>query len=598
MISVCCFLNLFVIWRMKDPADFRRIRWGDVYLQRQLYMDGRESNQGFSWERHRSCVRIVRSAKIDGRDFTVATYRGNNAEREWKEDVERYMDIRHESILQLYGTVRRRNMWATVFHCDFVPYEEFLKTYQHCAILTCYIRCCAFASVDGYLASLGYPEPDPDLLINSSNGRLSVDIKAKPLDFWFFSGLSATGKLRSCLRKTSAPSQKISLGIPRFFPLLPCIWGDIYCLGNDNSLEVVATLQPRHRPSDNINKSIFKQRSHFGVDMFNLGYRGTVISGGWRRCQNVRYTSYNTDLFTPWLSQANHIFGRLSVKSMKLGWSGKPSTTSLDGFLFLGPERDFVTGSGAVKWPPPERWWYWSLYPSGIMGRVCICGLREFHEASGFDPESQDTAVKLGEPLYELSSIRSHLLNAQSLVITTPWNFARDSGSGTKNSAASEAYWLDLDKCGVSFSSGQISEDVDTLTTEFNENGEFTGPASTSASFIPLVDPSICPPFDYSMDAGPEDIWRTSTSQTVSAWVESLQNTTWDNQNLCSDSFDTTTPHDRTRYSNAPIRSWPWPWPSRDDPQTDSDEEPSNSRKGPMEDNDSASGAKRAQLEY
>ncbi|KAJ7795759.1 hypothetical protein B0H14DRAFT_2468018, partial [Mycena olivaceomarginata] len=73
---------------------------------------------------------------------------------------------------------------------------------------------------------------------------------------------------------------------------------------------------------------------------------------------------------------------------------------------------------------------YWSLHPSGVerlswedaaslgFPRIGILeyavglswdarvyeGLRQFHQAKGFDPDSQELALHLGEPLYELSS--------------------------------------------------------------------------------------------------------------------------------------------------------------------------------------------------
>jgi hypothetical protein len=35
---------------------------------------------------------------------------------------------------------------------------------------------------------------------------------------------------------------------------------------------------------------------------------------------------------------------------------------------------------------------------------IVYAGLRQFHQAKGFDPESQDVARHLGQPLYQLSS--------------------------------------------------------------------------------------------------------------------------------------------------------------------------------------------------
>jgi hypothetical protein len=96
------------------------------------------------------------------------------------------------------------------------------------------------------------------------------------------------------------------------------------------------------------------------------------------------------------------------------------------GYLFLCPKEDFQTGSSSFRWP--ECPGYWSLDPSGgehlgmedaldlgfpsislstkIWGRSwdasVYAGLRQFHQAKGFDPDGQDVVRHLGEPLYIL----------------------------------------------------------------------------------------------------------------------------------------------------------------------------------------------------
>jgi hypothetical protein len=98
------------------------------------------------------------------------------------------------------------------------------------------------------------------------------------------------------------------------------------------------------------------------------------------------------------------------------------------GFLFLCPPEDFETSSSSFRWPVCPA--YWSLDPSGA-GRLTLeeatwlgfpaldCtteiygyywdtnvyeGLRKFHRAKGFDPDTQDVARHLGHPLYQLLS--------------------------------------------------------------------------------------------------------------------------------------------------------------------------------------------------
>ncbi|KAF8181419.1 hypothetical protein K438DRAFT_1524280, partial [Mycena galopus ATCC 62051] len=98
-----------------------------------------------------------------------------------------------------------------------------------------------------------------------------------------------------------------------------------------------------------------------------------------------------------------------------------------EGFLFLCPPEDFHIGDTmSFKWPDCPA--YWSFDPSGterlsadeavsfgfptlvLSRRISrfwwdanmYASLRRFHQAKGFDPDSQDVAQHLGYPLYEL----------------------------------------------------------------------------------------------------------------------------------------------------------------------------------------------------
>ncbi|KAJ6452817.1 hypothetical protein C8R45DRAFT_1193510, partial [Mycena sanguinolenta] len=107
---------------------------------------------------------------------------------------------------------------------------------------------------------------------------------------------------------------------------------------------------------------------------------------------------------------------------------GIPETTGdlPEGFLFLCPQQDFLTGPPGFCWPACPA--YWSLDPSGVdhlpqdestrLGfpsfELSTCaagycwdasvyeGLRLFHQAKGFDPYSQDVARRLSLPLLQL----------------------------------------------------------------------------------------------------------------------------------------------------------------------------------------------------
>ncbi|KAJ7315813.1 hypothetical protein DFH08DRAFT_1039626, partial [Mycena albidolilacea] len=141
-----------------------------------------------------------------------------------------------------------------------------------------------------------------------------------------------------------------------------------------------------------------------------------------------------------WLSQANHIFNLLEIStnfedyavlySILFCVSTFPTRTNPPkGFLFLCPPKDFEGGQSSFKWPAsPVLPAYWSLDPVGaepinwedaanlgfpslqlstkISGSAwdasVYAGVRQFHQAKGFDPDSQDIARHLGQPLYEV----------------------------------------------------------------------------------------------------------------------------------------------------------------------------------------------------
>jgi hypothetical protein len=103
------------------------------------------------------------------------------------------------------------------------------------------------------------------------------------------------------------------------------------------------------------------------------------------------------------------------------------------GYLFVCPEKDLQIGPSSFRFPDCPA--YWSLDPSGVerlsseeateLGFPYIelitsivadswdadvyAGLRQFHQAKGFDPESQDVAKHLGYPLCQLPSAMDDL---------------------------------------------------------------------------------------------------------------------------------------------------------------------------------------------
>ncbi|KAJ7627494.1 hypothetical protein FB45DRAFT_921495 [Roridomyces roridus] len=144
-----------------------------------------------------------------------------------------------------------------------------------------------------------------------------------------------------------------------------------------------------------------------------------------------------------WIAQANHVFEQLRVTSGHNNYvftyavefrSQNLLTSTSDpphGYLFLCPLDHFQTGRNSFRLP--DVFWFWSIDPTGqnfatedqavILGfpelrMQCptyqgYCwdtrayeGLAAFHAAKGFNPKSQDLAIHLGLPLYELCDPR------------------------------------------------------------------------------------------------------------------------------------------------------------------------------------------------
>ncbi|KAJ7207680.1 hypothetical protein C8J57DRAFT_348073 [Mycena rebaudengoi] len=167
------------------------------------------------------------------------------------------------------------------------------------------------------------------------------------------------------------------------------------------------------------------------------------MADGWTRFEsntvfNGRITrELWSDDDNSWLSQANHIFRRLKITSnfdnyvlvqcVNFTLEISPTTEELPtGFLFLPPAKDFQTGPFSFRWPDCPA--YWSVDPSGVdplrmeaahhrflsvdltttiegwsWDATVYAGLRQFHQAKGFDPDSLDLARDLGSPLYQIS---------------------------------------------------------------------------------------------------------------------------------------------------------------------------------------------------
>ncbi|KAJ7775510.1 hypothetical protein B0H16DRAFT_1507669 [Mycena metata] len=102
------------------PPDFRIIPMGDIDLRAELHQQLRFNAGSRVVDRlpQRGWFRRVYSAKVEGRTspMTAAIYEGDGAEKDWRQDIDRYMAVRHPNIMQLYGGASTGRIHATLFH--------------------------------------------------------------------------------------------------------------------------------------------------------------------------------------------------------------------------------------------------------------------------------------------------------------------------------------------------------------------------------------------------------------------------------------------------------------------------------------------------
>ncbi|KAK7046209.1 hypothetical protein R3P38DRAFT_3420761 [Favolaschia claudopus] len=613
--------------------------------------------------------------------------------QEWKEDVERYMDIRylkpqftarkhpsalrdcavHKSLGRPFSRRRNSNLLQTHIH----DFRVALKLPQ---------------SVYSYLRSnFGRETARCTLLINRSTGRLCIDLEGGDdsaiycytwimrVPYWNLAEPLSPMEMAS---PTNLSYIAETLTLNQYHEIT-CAWfhstsvyrlnsftgtlhlGGLYYTTDDSSLQLVALRQLQS--DDEMFSRLYSLscEPYLGCDYGTCGWRRisySEVTQGDGFCfrysfSNSRNPSNSTSM--AWMRQANHIFHRLDVLpsdgdryfvvehfhvTTKLRWRRKRCNIPPEGYLFMCPPQYFLAGPATVK--IPERPWYWSLDPNGaeklneekatelgfpiiqpdITIRVkrwrefAYNGLSQFHEAKGFDPYSQEVAVKLNEPLFELFSDEEPLIVKDvsgkftdlTSVLTilslneaadSPYLYTKsDSGSESDGSeesdydSGSESDWadtttgedghdrsvvLDSNKCE------EIDTDIapNTESTSLNETSEFTVQASTSASFNSLVNESSsiwAAPYQF-VDPWAEGFGMISPSQSVSAW-DRPPTTTWDDQIWSSSSLNAPISQVPTWDSDAPF---PTPFHVIGDPET---EGPPDSRMQRAEADDSGSG--------
>ncbi|KAJ6462850.1 hypothetical protein C8R45DRAFT_523986 [Mycena sanguinolenta] len=445
------------------PPDLRMIPLGDIDLRREIRVD---EYTGIAYsQQQRTFVRRVHSAKaiIAGRKsrVTVAVYQGNNGEEEWRQDIAKHMSLRHPNIVQICGAASSNGIHATLFNDDLIPLREVLDSRRDSHFSTVYIYACCnqdFTEALNYIHhafrlsfSSGYTR-----WIRRSTGRLCTELTLTHdgLSIYLNSPeIPGPSRLHSVSTlSTEAITTFIdSLTLEQYHYI--CFWNLRQYRHFD--LSASTTVNPGavfHCSSDPLEDSVeiafmpSAEAPSLGDWTISGEATGDVMPNGWTRLQSgdvfdntlsISFSVYPDR--KAWLSQANHIFHHLHIMSNledyvfldTIQFELNISETTGDppeGFLFLCPKEDFQTGPSSFCWPVCAA--YWSLDPSGVdclsledatqLGFPLIQptttgegnswdasvyeGLRQFYQAKGFDPYSQDVAQHLGYPLFQVSS--------------------------------------------------------------------------------------------------------------------------------------------------------------------------------------------------
>ncbi|KAJ7104850.1 hypothetical protein C8R44DRAFT_987774, partial [Mycena epipterygia] len=121
------------------PSDFRMIPLGDLDLRNEIRLD----DSGVASRHHgvRPARRIY-TARIEGKqsDMTAAIYEGEHTEKTWRRELSKYSGFRHPNFVQLYGIVNSGGLYATIFHDELVPVQQYFEEHRHSVISTVYFH--------------------------------------------------------------------------------------------------------------------------------------------------------------------------------------------------------------------------------------------------------------------------------------------------------------------------------------------------------------------------------------------------------------------------------------------------------------------------
>ncbi|KAJ7504817.1 hypothetical protein B0H11DRAFT_1979502 [Mycena galericulata] len=428
-------------------SDFERFPLGDLDLLREIRLVSERSGLVYRQE-GRVRVRRIYSARIEGRKMamTAAVYQGENAEENWKIDLEKHSLIRHPNFFQLFGTVssERWGVYALVFHGELVPVRRYIQGYLDSPLSVVYLYSSCTRQLEDAAQVLHSIVGDQAWTIinfesatwiRSSTGQLYVEPSASDTDSPIHRVLGA-GRLPSTpmpnLHGNRENAIISSLTLVQFYEIchfyLKTSWSetthDPIRLGG-----IMLWLAQKNEIAHLPNLPVIDHN-------FTDDEKPVVTANGWTRVpvswtkrggisRKVEPDIVHFGIDHCWLSQANYIFRQYpitanydkytAVSSIEYlltfldTWETHPTLEiHLEGYLFPCPLDGLKSEDGAFIEPECLGYWSpdaygWEIVWTTSWNELVYAGLRQFHDGKGFNPYSQGVALHLEYPLYELS---------------------------------------------------------------------------------------------------------------------------------------------------------------------------------------------------
>ncbi|KAF7375832.1 hypothetical protein MSAN_00473100 [Mycena sanguinolenta] len=413
------------------PSDFPRLPLGSIELRHEIRLQGAAAV--LCRESRRGRVRRMYSAHVECRNtpVTVALYQGDKAEE----------DLRHPHILQIYASASSSRVYAAVFHDDMIHFNQFLEYFRYSAILRAYIYAYTCADDEDawlyYTRFLSTSDLYPIFWIRRSTGRLALELTRIEDDSpqtLFTQGTELLSPPESMIT-LQHPEQEALVAAALEFPQWFFLCSVYLTQRRSTYISTQAAVK--------MSSMMYWPEGHLFGDTIEIAWASEshYLCHGWWTSSDafgrLLYLRFSLDVH-PWLSQANHILKQSQIVRNHDDYVlvdeicfdlqiSEPRHHPPDGYLFLCSPNDFYSDRTSLRWPRVPA--YWSFDPSGrnrlsideasSLGFPAIylstdvrlaswdasvySGLRKFHQAKDFDPESQDVARYLGYPLYKLS---------------------------------------------------------------------------------------------------------------------------------------------------------------------------------------------------